>query len=151
METSTVHDSPQGLPPSPWLHARSASRWRPSIAWPIDQIVLVVAFIAGVGALAANVELSDGQAVFVLFGMSFAVPIMYGLLWRRGRTLGCLVAGTAFVRIDTQQRATWGGTARYVLLRWWLPVVGLLVVVSLFSLDTGGDGLDTAHESRRVR
>ncbi len=132
-------------------HLPEASWWRRFVAWSVDQIVLVVAFVAVVGVSAANVELSGGQAVFVLLALSFAVPMVYGLLCRRGRTLGCLVAGTAFVRSDTQRRATWGGTVRFVLLRWWLPLVGLFVIMSLFSLDTGGDGLDAAHESRRVR
>lgn len=122
------------------------------LAWAIDQLLLVVMYIGLVGAIASRVEVSDGLAVFLLLGLAFAVPLFYGAVCRRGRTLGCLVAGTAFVRKNTHRRATWGGTVRTVLLRWWLPLLGIVVVLSLFSLDSGGSDLwESAHESRRVR
>lgn len=128
------------------------SRWRRLLAWSIDQLLLVVGYVGLVGAVAASVEVSDGQAVFVLLGLAFAVPLLYGAVCRRGRTLGCLVAGTAFVHVGSQRRATWGGTVRTVLLRWWLPLLGIFVVLSLLSLDSGGgDVWESAHESRRVR
>ena len=99
--------------------------------------------------LRISVEVSDARSVFLLLGLAFAVPLLYGAVCRRGRTLGCLVAGTAFVRKGTQRRATWGGT---VLLRWWMPLLAILAVLSLFSLNSGGGELwESAHESRRVR
>lgn len=145
--------SPPAYPPFVYsLPLPEPSWWRRLFAWSIDQFLLVVVYIGLVGAIASSVEVSDGQSVFLLLGLAFAVPLLYGVLCRRGRTLGCLVAGTAFVRKDTQQRATWGGTVRTVLLRWWLPLLGIVVVLSLFSLDSGGSDLwESAHESRRVR
>ncbi len=122
------------------------------LAWSIDQFLLVVVYIGLVGTIASNVEVSDAQSVFLLLGLAFAVPLLYGAVCRRGRTLGCLVAGTAFVRKGTQQRATWGGTVRTVLLRWWMPVLGILGVLALFSLESGGGEFwESSHESRRVR
>ena len=45
-----------------------------------------------------------------------------------------------------------GWDGRTVLLRWWLPLLGIFAVLSLFSLDSGGgDSWESAHESRRVR
>lgn len=85
---------------SPWMHAsgmarwaslllqyppfRSSSalpepsRWRPPLAWAIDQLLLVVGCVALVGAIASSVEVSDGHSVFLLLGLAFAVPPFYG-------------------------------------------------------------------------
>lgn len=129
------------------------SWWRRLLAWSIDQLLLVVVYVLAVGAIASYVEVSDGQSVFLLLGLAFAVPLLYGVVCRRGRTLGCLVAGTAFVRKDTQQRATWGGTMRTVLLRWWMPLLAIFFVMSFISpTGAGSDDLwESAHESCRVR
>lgn len=114
--------------------------------------MLLAAVLVGlVGGIAAQGEVGDTQVLVLLVGLSFLAPIAYGLLSRRGRTLGCLVAGTAFFQIGRTYRATWGGTVRTVLLRWWLPVLAVGIVLAFFSSGTGGSAWESAHESRRVR
>lgn len=139
---------PPPMPPPPL--PPEASRWRRLLAWTIDQVLLLVACFGLLVVLVTTVDPTDAQMVFLLLGVLFGVPLVYGALCFRARTLGCLVAGTAFFHTDARRRATWGGTMRTVMLRWWLPVLGIIVVMSILSLD-GDAGWESAHESRRVR
>ncbi|MGG5172482.1 hypothetical protein ACQR35_09940 [Pseudarthrobacter sp. J1738] len=106
--------------------------------------VLIVAVVLGAYFYGARSATSEWTPYLMAIAAWLVASAVYGLFCPTGRTLGCLIAGSAFVRNSDggrpgSFRMAWVTFLHYVL------VVGLIVGM-LFS---GGAGTSTGNEGKR--
>ncbi len=108
-------------------------QWPLFAAWLVDFLVFVVCLSVGAIALASVPTLDDAKVGLGVIVLIPALPLLYGVFYGTGRSLGALLAGTRLVRLKDGGRlgfsAPWAMLVRILLLP-------LLIVGSI----TGGGG-----------
>lgn len=118
-------------------------------ALAIDAVVVTVAY-AIAAVLVTLLDLPEDPEIWTVLAMLVVVPLAVGALCFRGRTLGTLATGTEFFALSTGRTAGPGRMAWISLVRWWLPVLVVFIVISIFT--GGGDsGVSAIHDQRFVR
>jgi len=113
-----------------------AGEWPRTLAWLVDLVVVV--FGLGIGLLALGIvdlqlELGNGTLTLSLLGLIIGSPLVYGLFYGNGRSLGAVLTGTQLVRLKDGGRlgfrAPWAMLVRILLL----PLLIVMVLASAFS------------------
>lgn len=123
-------------------------------AWVVDFVISVVLLFvvmgAGIGATEHSFPAGSNGPPQIGFALGLCAPALYGFCCFRGRSIGALAAGTAFVVEATGRRA---GHWRMAWIVWWRAIlpVGLIVLVATALTGSSGDQPDVIHTQRRVR
>lgn len=100
-----------------------AGEGRRFLAWLVDFVVFVLAYAAGIVALALvdrSRPIDGGVIALIGIGLLFVVPLLYGLFYTGGRALGGVLTGTRLVRYRDGRRigakGPWAMLVRLILL-----------------------------------
>lgn len=82
---------------------------RRTASWLVDHVVTLMLIVIGVVPLIALQDsmpsVSSATWALVAVCIALVTPVLYGVLCFNGRSIGCLVAGTAFFAVVTGRRA----------------------------------------------
>lgn len=123
--------------------------WPKLLAWVIDQLVVAAAYIASLVGL-AQLHLSDTVSGLTALALAVVVPAVVGALCVGGRTLGTLAIGTEFAARSTGRTAGSWRMAWVVLVRWLLPITGVIFVITIFTDPLNISVGEVLHRQRRV-
>ncbi|MEV6286092.1 hypothetical protein [Kribbella sp. NPDC051770] len=114
-----------------------ATQWALFFSWLVDFGVFVIGLFVGAMVLASVPSLDNvavGTGVLVLVP---AVPLLYGVLYGNGRSLGAVLTGTRLVQLKDGgrlgARGPWAMLVRLLLL----PLLMVFVLIGAFAGGTG--------------
>jgi hypothetical protein len=113
----------------------AAGGWARAMAWLIDAVVVMLAFLAGMGALGAlddALGLGDTVVTLGVIALIPVVPLLYGSCYAGGRALGALLTGTRLVRL---RDGGWIGAKG----PWAMLIRTLLLPLAVLAVVTGGN------------
>lgn len=120
------------------------------LAWLLDVILVTIALVSVVVSLFLHqdrsADVSNQDAAFAVIGALVALPALYGFCCFAGRSLGTLVAGTAWIADATQRRA---GHWRMAWIMWSRLILAPVVLAA--SLLDFFDDADAHHSQVKVR
>jgi hypothetical protein len=113
-------------------------------SFAVDIAVIIGAAVAAY-FISSRTAYADWQPLVAALGTWIAGPAVYGFLFFTGRTLGCLAAGSAFVR---NSDGGWPGPFR---MAWVCFQHYVLVVILIFGIiASGGAGTSGSSKRRRI-
>lgn len=142
--TPPIHDLSSSAP---------LSGGRRFASWIVDDIITLALVGVGVGLTISSLDsagLSSSAKAIVVIVVILVLPALYGLLCFNGRSIGCLVAGTAFFSVTTGKRAHNARMMWVMFHRWLWPLLAILFIMALFDSSTSS-GPDKVHTQRLVR
>lgn len=113
-------------------------------SFALDAAVLAVLSVAAYFMVERN-SLSGSQPVLAAIGAWIGGSAVYGMLCFTGRTLGCLVAGSAFVR---NSDGGWPGPFR---MAWVCLQHYVLIVIWIFGIVASGGAGTSGSASKKPR
>ncbi|GAB3825976.1 hypothetical protein GCM10028799_46630 [Kribbella italica] len=123
-----------------------AGQWPMAAAWLVDVLVCAVCVFIGIVVLVSVSTIDDAMVGLGVIVLIPAVPLLYGVFYGNGRSLGALLTGTRLIRLKDGGRlgfsAPWAMLVRVVLLPF-------LIVIMLIGALGGGTGSPPGSLRRR--
>lgn len=122
-------------------------------SWIVDDVITLALVGVGIGVTASALDSATVSATaktIVMIVVVLLLPALYGLVCFNGRSIGCLVAGTAFFSVATGRRAHNARMMWVMFHRWLWPLLAIMFVMALFDSSVS-TGPDRVHTQRLVR
>ncbi|MEU5870970.1 RDD family protein [Glycomyces sp. NPDC047369] len=112
-----------------------AGGWARCFAWLVDFVMYLVLIGVGIVAVSPLSMISEDLAAGAVFALPLLVPLVYGLFYTNGRSIGAIVTGTRLVRLKDGGRIGAKGP-------WAMLVRTLLLPLLLIGIVVGGGYVD---------
>ncbi|MFB9660419.1 hypothetical protein ACFQS3_11680 [Glycomyces mayteni] len=112
-----------------------AGGWRMCFSWLIDFVVYLVLIGVGFIAISPLSMVDENLATGLVFALPVLVPLVYGLFYANGRSIGAILTGTRLVRLKDGGRIGAKGP-------WAMLVRTLLLPLLLIAILVGGGYAD---------
>lgn len=113
-----------------------AGQWPLIFSWLIDFVVFVIVLVVGVVVL-VSLGLDDQQLGLGAVLLVPGAPLLYGVFYGNGRSIGAVLTGTRLVRLKDGGRLGLAGPWAMLVRLLLLPFLMVIVLIGAFSGGTG--------------